>query len=172
MRKLFQNETMGQPCPRKNNSSIFLYFVSSTENLTDFFCEDTSGSGSASRGDRPRDEGIIFVTLEKRRGGKNESWRSVRAIAEDRVVDVDVDAFVKDGVLDVGADNDDVFFNAGFGSGTVARERWVGFASGFAGRSDDIDRPRPFVGLRCGVRDKCRPIDICSTVGTRWARSS
>jgi len=158
--------------PEKNGGSIVLYSISSTENLTDFFCKDTSGSCSTSRGDRPRDDGIILVTLAKRRGGKNDSWRSVRSIAEDRVVDVDVDAFVKDGVLDVGADNDDVFFNAGFGSGTVARERWAGFASGFAGRSDDIDRPRPFVDLRCGVRDKCRPIDICSTVGTRWARSS
>ena len=159
--------------PNKNRNALsLLYSTSSTENLTDFFCEDTSGSGSVARDGRARDDGIIFVTLENRRGGKNDSWRSVRGIAEDRVVDVDVDALVKDGVLDVGADNDDVFFNAGFGSGTVARERWVGFASGFAGRSDDIDRPRPFVDLRCGVRDKCRPIDICSTVGTRWARSS
>jgi len=155
---------------KKRRCSIVLYSTSSTENLTDFFCEDTSESGST--GGRPRDDGIILVTLENRRGGKNESWRSVRGTAEDRVVDVDVDAFVKDGVLDVGTDNDVIFFSAGFRSGTVARERWAGFASGFAGSSDDIDRPRPLVDLRCGVRDKCRPIDICSTVGTRWARSS
>ena len=83
-----------------------------------------------------------------------------------------VDKFVNDGVVDVGVDSDENFFNAGFGSGTVARERWVGFASGFVGISDDIDRARPLVDLRCGVRDKCRPIDICSTVGTRPARSS
>ena len=151
---------------------MLLYSTSSTENLTDFFCEDTSGSNSTTRDGRARADGIILVTLAKRRGGKNDAWRSVRGIADDRVVDVDVEAFVKDGVLDVGADNDVIFFSAGFGRGMVARERWVGFASGFAGSSDDIDRPRPFVDLRCGVRDKCRPIDICSTVGTRWARSS
>lgn len=84
---------------------------------------------------------MILVILEKRRGGKNESWRSVRNIAEDKVVDVNVDAFVKEGVLDVGVDKDGTFFSAGFGGGKVARERWAGFASGFAGRSDDIDRP-------------------------------
>lgn len=93
---------------------------------------------------------------------------------EDRVVEVDVDTFVKDGVTDVGGVcSDETFFNAGFGGGTVARERWAGLASGFeGGSSDDIDRPRPFVDLRCGVRDKCKPIDICSTVGTRLTRSS
>lgn len=105
---------------------------------------------------------------------KNELWRSVRSIVEDKVVEVDVDTFVKDGVVDVGVVcNEGVFFNAGLGGGTVARERWAGFASGFTGGiSDDIDRPRPFVDLRCGVRDKCKPMDICSTVGTRPARSS
>lgn len=85
-----------------------------------------------------------------------------------------VDTFVKDGVVDVGVVcGDEIFFRADFGGSTVARERWVCFASGLVGGiSDDIDRPRPFVDLRCGVRDKCRPIDICSTVGTRPARSS
>jgi hypothetical protein len=85
---------------------------------------------------------------------------------------MDVDTFVKDGVADVGVVKDEIFFNAGLGSGTMTRERWVGFVSGFVGSSDDVDRPCPFVDLRCGVRDKCRPIDICSTVGTGPARSS
>lgn len=102
---------------------------------------------------------------------KNELRRSILSIVEDGVVEVDVDTFVNDGVADVGVDNDVIFFNAGFGSGMVARER-AGFASGFVGSSDDIDRPRPFVDLICGVRDRCRPIDICSTVGRRPARSS
>lgn len=150
------------------------YCVSSTENLTNFFDEDISGFDSTSRDGRPCDDGIILVILEKRRGGKNELWRSVRSTEEDKVVEVEVDTFVKDGVTDVGVVcSDEIFFNAGFSSGTVARERWAGLESGFVvGSSDDIDRPRPFVDLRCGVRDRCRPIDICSTVGTRPARSS
>jgi len=153
--------------------AIPLYSVSSTENLTNFFWEGISGSCSTPRDGRPRDDGITLVTLEKRRGVKNELLRSIRNIAEDKVVEVDVDAFVKDGVVDVGAVcNDETFFSAGFGGGTVARERWAGFVSGLVGISEDIDRPRPFVDLRCGVRDKWRPIDICSTVGTRPACSS
>jgi len=158
---------------KRQRCAIPLYSVSSTENLTNFFGEDFPESGSAPRDGRPRDDGITLVTLEKRRGVKKELLRSVRSIAEDKVVEVDVDAFVKDGVADVGVVcNDETFFSAGFGGGTVARERWAGFASGLVGISDDIDRPRPLVDLRCGVRDKCRPIDICSTVGTRPARSS
>lgn len=115
-----------------------------------------------------------MVILENIRGVKNELLRSVRGIAEDKVVEVDVDTLVKDGVMDVGVVRDDeTFFNADLGGGTAARERWTGFASGFEGCiSDDIDRPRPLLGLRCGVLDRCRPIDICSTVGTRPARSS
>lgn len=89
------------------------------------------------------------------------------------MVEVDVDTLVKDGVADVGVVlNDGIFFSAGFGGGMAGREWLGGFSSGFVGGSDDIDRPRPFVDLRCGVRDKCKPIDICSTVGTRPARSS
>jgi len=89
------------------------------------------------------------------------------------VLEADDDAFVKDGVVDVGVVwNDAIFFNAGFCGNLVVRERWAGFASGFVGTSDDIDRPRAFVDLRCGVRDRCKPIDICSTVGIRPARSS
>lgn len=88
-------------------------------------------------------------------------------MAEDKVVEVDEDMFVKDGVVDVGVVwNDAIFFSAGFGGDVVVRERWAGFASCFVGTSDGIDRPRPLVDLRCGVRDKWRPIDICSTVGT------
>lgn len=89
-------------------------------------------------------------------------------------MEVDVDTFVEDGVVNAGVVcGGEMFFKAGFGGDTVARERWVDFASGFVGSiSDDIDLPRPFVDLRCGVRDKCRPIDICSTVGTRPERSS
>lgn len=94
-------------------------------------------------------------------------------MVEDKVVEVDDDALVKDGVVDVGmVRNDGNFFSAGFGGNGVVCEGWAGFASGLVGISDDVDRPRPFVDLRCGVRDKCKPIDICSTVGTRPARSS
>ena len=86
---------------------------------------------------------------------------------------VDDEPFVKDGVVDEGVvRNDPNFFSTGFGGNVVVRERWMGFASGFLGISDDVDRPRPLVDLRCGVRDKCKPIDICSTVGTRPVRSS
>lgn len=34
---------------------------------------------------------------------KKEVWRSVWNIEEDKVVEVDADTFVKDGVVDVGA---------------------------------------------------------------------
>ena len=86
------------------------------------------------------------------------------------MVEVEVDTLVKDGVVDVGVVcNDEYFLSAGFGGGAVARKRWGVLASG--GISNDIDRPRPFVD-RWGVRDKCNPIDICSTVGTHPARSS
>lgn len=150
-----------------------LYCVSSTENLTNFFGKDVSGSGSVSRDGRPCDDGIILVILEKIRGAKDEVGRSVWKMAEDKVVEVDKDTFVKDGVVDVGVVwNDGTFFSAGFGGGAAVRERWVGFPSGFVGTSGTIDRPRPFVDLKCGVRDTCRPIDICSTVGTRPVRSS
>ena len=155
--------------PKIRQRSTPFYSVLSTENLTNFFGEDVSGSCLTSRDGRLCDDGMILVTFEKRRGAKNELRRPIRSIAEDGVVDVDVDTFVNDGVVDVGVDNDEIFFSAGFGGSTVARERWV---SGFAGSSDDIDRPSPLVDLRCGVRDKCRPIDICSTVGRRPARSS
>lgn len=66
-------------------------------------------------------------------------------------MEVDEDAFVKDGVADVGAAwNDAIFFStgSGFGDKPAIRERCAGFASGFAGTSDGNDRPRPFVGLR------------------------
>lgn len=89
------------------------------------------------------------------------------------MVEVHEDTFVKDGVVEVGALwNDAIFFSAGFGGNAVVRARWAGFASGFVGTSGGTDRLRPLVDLRCGVRDRCRPIDICSTVGTRPTRSS
>lgn len=155
----------------KQRRGISLYCIYSSENLTSFFV-DVSGSGSISRDDRPWDDGIILVILEKRRGAK-EVRLSVRRKAEDRLVEVDVDTFVKDGVLDVRAVcSDGTFFIAGLGGGMLARERWAGFVAGFVGPSGDIDRPLPLADLRCGVRDRCRPIDICSTVGTRPGRSS
>lgn len=44
-------------------------------------------------------------------------------MAEDKVVEVDNDTFVKDGVVDVGVVwNDAIFFSAGFGGSAVARE--------------------------------------------------
>jgi hypothetical protein len=156
----------------KQRRGISLYCIYSSENLTSFFVEDVSGSGSISRDGRPWDDGIILVILEKRRGAK-EVRLSVRRMAEDRLVEVDVDTFVKDGVLDVRAVcSDGNFFIAGLGGGMLARERWAGLVAGFVGPSGDIDRPRPLADLRCGVRDRCRPIDICSTVGTRPGRSS
>ena len=56
---------------------IPLYFVSSTENLTSFFGEVVPDPGPTSRDGRLCDDGIILVILEKRRGAKNELWRSV-----------------------------------------------------------------------------------------------
>jgi hypothetical protein len=47
-----------------------LYYVSSSENLTNFLGEDISGPDSISRDGRPCDDGIILVILEKRRGAK------------------------------------------------------------------------------------------------------
>ena len=167
------NQSVRQQKPTKKRAAILdLYFVPSTENLTSFLGGDTSGSGSASRDGRLCNDGTILAIFEKKRGAKSGSWQSVRGVAGDEVMDVDVevDTFVKEGVVDVGVDSDGLF-NAGFGSGTAACERWAGFASDFVG-SSDIDKLRPFVDLRCGVRDRCRPIDICSTVGTRPARSS
>ena len=66
MGKLVQHIT------KKAQRHSILYSVPSAENRTNFFGEDISGSGSTSRDGRPCDDGIILVTLEKRRGLKNE----------------------------------------------------------------------------------------------------
>lgn len=60
------------PNSERQRCPIPLYFVSSTENLTNFFGEAVLDSGPTSRDGRPCDDGIILVILEKRRGVKNE----------------------------------------------------------------------------------------------------
>jgi len=145
----------------------------SEENLTSF-CGRRASVPSSPRACAC--DGIIFDIRKRNPMGRKEFRRLDREVARDVEVEVDMDVSDDECAVAEGVEylEDDDFFIADLagGGGLVLdlfrRPVLSYFTSSEEGMSSELGRVEAdLTGRRCGVRERCRPIAICSTVGTK-----
>jgi len=172
---LRENQCTSVISPRPSESRV------SVENLTNFDCGNGDFDPSSVR--VCDCNGSIFDILRRNLEGMKLRRLDWKVETE---VEVKVDIDVSDG--ESGAvehegdwrDGECDFFRADFaGGGGIALElcqraqslsRTIFIEGGVS--SDQRRGGADLMGLRCGVRDRCRPIAICSTVGSEAASST